>query len=90
MWRTRSDVGSTLDRIAVSCLTGDFGKTTQIAVTREGPSLGVTIDEKEPLWMPLEGRCIELHGLAKLAGAHPRPANEDVRPSAGAAVLLRA
>ncbi len=66
-----SDAGSTPDRIAVSCLTGASGKTTQIAVTREGASLGVTMDGKRTLWKPPEGRCIELHGLDEKRDLEP-------------------
>lgn len=71
------DDGSTVDRIAVRCVTG--GEIARLVVSRNADGLAVTHDTKLTQWKQPAGhpsRCFELHGLER----PPVPASPGTPP----------
>lgn len=76
------DDGSTVDRIAVRCVTG--GEIGHLVVSRNADGLAVAQGTKTTLWKPSnhDSRCFELHGLerppAQTSPGAPQPRTVDI------------
>jgi hypothetical protein len=68
-----TDDGSTSDRIAIRCITGNDAAITRLVIGKDEGGLAVTVNGTQAIWEPnaFSYHCFELHGLDRKADLEP-------------------